>query len=211
MMAKDIVLANRQLLADSGPLPARPKRFDGVTIGVHWMTALLVLAMFVSVWLRWQTADQATRAILLQIHRSMGMTIWVVSGMRLAWRFTNMRFPHFPANITKSQRLFVQSSEFCLYALLLGQPATGLAMMLLSGRPFAVFGVQFPAFWLADKQLWDIAREAHYLGAWAFGAVVLAHAVAGLVHHVVLHDDVLKNMAPVFAGKPRAGITPPQP
>ena len=40
---------------------------------------------------------------------------------------------------------------------------------------------------------------------------VLIHAVAGFVHHVALHDDVLKNMAPMFADKPQVGITPPQP
>src|SRR6202008_5038961 len=53
---------------------ARRPPFDGVTIFLHWVTVLIVLAMFTSAWLRSQSQDVAFTSVLLQIHRSLGVT-----------------------------------------------------------------------------------------------------------------------------------------
>lgn len=191
-----------------GPQPARRPPFDRVTIGLHWATALLVLTMFVSAWLRLLSHDDVTRAVLLHSHRSVGLALWIMTAGRLAWRLTNAKLPPFPAGITKAQRRFIHFSEYGLYILLLGQPATGLGVTLLSGRPFALFAMQFAPLMPQDTALWEMFRQAHYLSAWALGALVAIHAISGLVHHFVLHDDVLECMAPLIAVAPGTGITP---
>jgi superoxide oxidase len=212
-MHKDI--DQRNIGAPEPPRPdptstsVRRPPFDTITIGLHWATVLLVLAMFASAWLHAQAADgSVSRAVLLQIHRSLGVTIWVVTAFRLAWRLTNAKLPPFPATMTDVHRAAVHASEYGLYALLLGQPATGLGTTLFGGRPFALFMWRIPQFVSEDKALWAMFHLAHELGAWALGALAAGHAAAALLHHFVLRDDVLVCMAPVMAATPHQELSP---
>lgn len=172
--------------------------FDSVTICFHWATVLIVLAMFATAWLHSQSHDDAIKAILLQTHRSLGVTIWVVTVLRFAWRLTKAKLPPFPSHMTNIHRTIVKSGEYCLYALLLIQPATGLAHTLFRGHQFALFFWWIPPLVPADAALRDAFMLAHQLGAYAFGALVIGHAGAALFHHFVLRDDVLQCMAPVM-------------
>jgi cytochrome b561 len=184
--------------AHAAPTNARRPPFDSVTICLHWATVLLVLAMFASAWLRSQMEEDISKAVLLQTHRSLGLTIWVATACRLAWRLSHAKLPPFPANMTKAHRAVVYWSEYGLYALLLAQPATGLGATLLSGRPFALFLWRFPQLGPQDNVLWAMFHLAHELGAWALGALAVGHAAAALFHYFFLRDDVLQCMAPVI-------------
>jgi superoxide oxidase len=195
--------AAKSLTAHTAPTNARRPSFDGVTICLHWATVLFVLAMFASAWLRSQTEEDISKAVLLQTHRSLGLTIWVATAYRLAWRLSHAKLPPFPANMTKAHRAIVYWSEYGLYAMLLAQPATGLGATLLSGRPFALFLWGFPQLGPQDKVLWATFHLAHELGAWALGALAVGHAAAALFHYFVLCDDVLQCMAPVITTAPR--------
>jgi superoxide oxidase len=192
--------------ADMAPRnPGRPA-FDRLTIFLHWATALLVLAMFASAWLHGlaEARNSVFSTILLQLHRSLGVTIWVATGLRLAWRLTNAKLPPFPSNMTKLHRAIVQSSEYGLYALLLVQPSTGIGATLFSGRPFSLFVWQIPELVPQDKALGVAFHLTHELGAWALGALVGGHAAVALIHHFALRDDVLQRMAPVTTTARRA-------
>src|SRR5579871_1027032 len=125
-------------------IPGRPP-FDNVTIAFHWATVLLVLAMFATA--LWHTHAQAgvLRSSLLQAHRSLGVTIWLLTASRLTWRLTHAKLPPFPSKMRKMHRAVVKVSEYSLYSLLLFQPLTGFAATLSRGRPFTIFLRQFPA------------------------------------------------------------------
>ena len=90
------MIAGKFLGATMTPRNGRRPPFDSVTIAFHWATVLIVLAMFATAWLHSQSHDHAFKAILLQIHRSLGVTIWVATALRLAWRLTNAKLPPFP-------------------------------------------------------------------------------------------------------------------
>jgi cytochrome b561 len=99
---------------------AKSANVDRVLIGA---TVLIVLAMFATAWLHSISHGDAVKAILLQTHRSLGVTIWVATVLRLAWRLTNATLPPFPIHMTNMHRAIVKASEYCLYALLLIQPS----------------------------------------------------------------------------------------
>ena len=144
------------------PIKARRPPFDRLTIGLHWGTVLLVLVLFASAWL---TRQSHFTPILLQIHRSSGGTIWVVTALRLAWRVTKASLPPFPKQISKLHRATAKLTEYGLYALLLGEPATGLLTTLFGGRPFALYLWQFPALMPRDLTLQAAFHFSHELGA----------------------------------------------
>jgi len=182
------------------PINARRPAFDGATISLHWATVVLVLAVFSSAWLHAlaEVRHSEFTPVLLQIHRSFGVTIWFVTALRLAWRLTSASLPPFPRQMTKLHRAAVMLSEYGLYALLLVQPATGLLTTLAGGRPFALFLWRLSPVMPRDEMLQTTFHLAHELGAWALAVLTVSHAAAALFHHFVLRDDVLECMAPVI-------------
>jgi cytochrome b561 len=179
------------------PARARPP-FDTLTITLHWTTLLIVLTLFGSGLLYGQVEERSWAPPLLQVHRSLGLTIWTLTVLRLLWRVTGARFPAFPASMTPLHQLVARLSEYGLYALLLIQPATGVAQTILRGRPFEVFAWSIPQLVARDVALVGIFHAAHEIGAWCLSALVGLHAATALVHHFILRDDVLEAMAPAF-------------
>jgi superoxide oxidase len=100
--------------------------------------------------------------------------------------------------MTALHQLGARLSEYGLYALLLIQPATGVAQTILRGRTFEVFVWSSPPLVARDVALVGIFRAAHEIGASCLFALVGLHAAAALVHHFILRDDVLEAMAPAF-------------
>src|ERR1700723_4198996 len=113
----------------------KPRRFDTVTIGLHWTTVALIVGMFTSAWMLALADDGAQVNRLLTIHRSIGAVVWVVAACRLGWRLRFAFLPPFPRGMSKAQQNLAKLSEYGLYALLLVQPLTGLAQSLTRGRP----------------------------------------------------------------------------
>ena len=179
-------------------LPHTRPPFDALTIALHWSTLFLILGLLGTALLHNETRDLSLAGLLLHIHRSLGVTIWALTALRLGWRLTRARMPAFPVSMTASHRLIVRLSEYGLYALLLFQPGTGLGQTLLQGRPFEVFGRIVPAIFAKDLPLAGDFREAHQLGAWCLIALAGMHAFAALIHHFILRDDVLETMAPAL-------------
>jgi cytochrome b561 len=186
-----------QLVDVAPPARARPP-FDTLTITLHWTTLLIVLTLFGSGLLYGQVEERSWAPALLQVHRSLGVAIWALTVFRLLWRFTGARFPAFPASMTPLHRLGARLSEYGLYALLLIQPATGVAQTILRGRPFELFAWSIPPLVAKDVALAGIFHERHEIGAWCLFALAGLHAAAALVHHFILRDDVFEAMAPVF-------------
>jgi cytochrome b561 len=193
MIAIDPAMANT-----ASPTPQR-QPFDSVTLWLHWATALIVLALFATAWLRSLSHDDSLRATLLQSHRSLGITIWMMTSVRLVWRLTSATLPPFPRTMTHAHRRLVRWSEYGLYAILFTQPLTGLGATLFSGRSFALFAWRIAPLLSENRALSSVFHMAHEFCAWAFAALVAGHAVAALVHHFILRDDVLACMAPAIA------------
>jgi superoxide oxidase len=186
-----------QLVDVAPPARARPP-FDTLTITLHWTTLLIVLSLFGSGLLYGQVEERSWAPPLLQVHRSLGVMIWTLTVFRLLWRVTGARFPAFPVSMTPLHQLSARLSEYGLYALLLIQPATGLAQTILRGRAFELFTWSIPPLVARDVALVGIFRSAHEIGAWCLFVLAGLHAAAALVHHFILRDDVLEAMAPAF-------------
>lgn len=200
-------------LVDVTPAARARPPFDTLTITLHWTTVLIVLTLFGSGLLYGQVEERSWAPPLLQVHRSLGVTIWTLTVFRLLWRVTGARFPAFPSSMTPLHQLAARLSEYGLYALLLLQPATGIAQTILRGRPFAVFVWSIPPLVARDVGLMGIFRAAHEIGAWCLLTLAGLHAAAALLHHFILRDDVLEAMAPAFPrrGAHRPPVSTPRP
>jgi cytochrome b561 len=173
----------------------RRRRFDILTIGLHWATVALITGMFVSAWLL-LASDREHAAMRVTVHRSVGVVTWVVAIIRLGWRFSYAYLPPFPQNMSKVQQRLAKASEYGLYALLLFQPLTGLAQSVARGRHFVLFAWQVPSVMAGDKSLTVLFHQIHALSAWVLLGLIGLHILAALFHRFVLKDEVLRSMMP---------------
>ena len=174
---------------------AKVARFDHMTILIHWTTVALMIALFTTAWSVDDTKEGPGTEILLTIHRSIGVTIWALTAFRLAWRTRVRPPPPFPASMPLLQQRAAQANELGLYALLLVQPALGLAQSVLSGHRFGLFAWNVGPLG-GELALWRIAHEAHELTALVLLALIGAHACAALYHALVRRDGVIQRMLP---------------
>jgi cytochrome b561 len=172
-------------------------RFDGTSIMLHWLTVLLIVIQFVSIWAREATGHHSDLGVaLLSLHRTSGVLTWCVAAARLAWRYSSAHLPPFPASMPKFQQTIAKANEYGLYALLLAMPITGLMRVLLRGQSFDLFFWQVPALLEPNPALRSIFVEAHDIGAKALIALIGLHAGAALFHRLVLRDGMLNRMLP---------------
>ena len=107
--------------------------YDRIAKAVHWTTLLLIAGVYVTVWTSHAVGSREQSALLVQLHRSIGVTIFALTLFRLAWRWI-ARIPPPPAELPLFQRVAARATEYVLYLLLLLQPALGLLNTNARGR-----------------------------------------------------------------------------
>lgn len=183
-------------------------RYDGVTIGFHWLTALLVVVLFGTAW-AWNNAPRTLhlRQPLETLHVSLGIAFAAVIVARLAWRLVGRR--RLPGIEPGIAGLLSRAVHGGLYLLLAVQVALGFGLRWLQGEAFAFFGLfTMPPLMSPDRRLAHMLEDLHNLAGWTIVIVAGGHAAAALVHHFVRRDAVLGRMLPLpgrgRAGRPRA-------
>jgi superoxide oxidase len=188
-------------------IPHGDDRFDQTSIILHWLTVLLIVVQFVSIWARETVDHHSNLAVtLLSLHRSAGVLIWIVVVTRLCWRRYFAYLPPFPPSMPRFQQILAKANEYGLYILLLAMPITGLARVLLRGEPFELFVWEIPALLEPDPAIRSVFVQAHAIGAKALMVLIALHAGAALFHRLVLRDGVLQRMLPRMPA--RAKLTP---
>jgi len=188
-------------------IPRGDDRFDPTSILLHWLTALLIVVQFLSIWAHEAVGHQSNLAVaLLSLHRSTGVLTWIVVVARLFWRRYFAYLPPFPPSMPKFQQTVAKANEYGLYLLLLALPITGLVRVLLRGQPFDLFIWQVPALLEPDPAMRSVFVQAHGIGAKALMVLIGLHAGAALVHRLVLRDGVLQRMLPRVSA--RTKLTP---
>ena len=172
------------------------RAFDPAIRFLHWLTLLLVVAIFGLAYSIDFASSGEEAVALTQLHRSFGMTLWILTLGRLVWRQFS-RFPNLPADVPSPMRLAAQLSEYALYALLLIQPILGLLWTNARGDRVNLFFLgHLPALIGKDRPLARQLHEMHETGGLLLLALIALHAAAALYHHFWRRDDTLAAMLP---------------
>jgi cytochrome b561 len=163
----------------------------------HWVIVLLVLAQFVVGVSAHDMPVSLLRLKLLTLHKSIGVTAFMLVLLRLAWRAYSPA-PPLPAHMASWQRRLAELSHVLLYALLLTLPVIGWIASSASNltvRWFFLFNL--PNLVGPDPELAKSAKGLHMTLAWVLLAVVSVHVLAALWHEYVVKDGVLRRMLPM--------------
>jgi cytochrome b561 len=163
---------------------------------LHWLVVLLVLGQFVLASIAEDLPLGTEKIATLARHKSLGITILLLSALRVLWRFANPT-PAPPAAARRWERTLASAVHVGLYATLFLLPLSGWMMSSARNFPVSWFGlVQLPDLVDADPRTFERMHDAHELLATLLVVLAATH-VAGALHHHFLHkDDVLRRMLP---------------
>jgi cytochrome b561 len=182
-------------------------RYGTVAMTFHWIIALLIV---VNVTLGFWFANVMERGdpnlfMTVQIHKSIGLTVLVLSILRVGWRLINP-VPPMPSGMSPGLVAAARASHTLLYVFIIAVPLAGWVMVSASplGNPIPYFGLfEWPhisfladlprATKVADKEMFE---ETHAILAYATLALVVVHVLAALYHQFSRHDDVMRRMLP---------------
>jgi cytochrome b561 len=173
--------------------------FDRATRLMHWLTAGLMLSAFVLAFSIDLATSRAAHIAFLQLHRSVGLTIWLLTLFRLAWR-NFAKYPDWPSDMSQAMRLAAVASEYALYALLLAQPVLGVLQTNAHGDYVSLFFIgQLPALIEKNRPLAQQLLAAHKAVGFSLLGLIALHVSAALFHHFWRRDDTLTAMLPAAA------------
>lgn len=172
------------------PLRSRNDRYGSVAIGIHWISAILIVALIGSGFRAAGTVDPAAKAAILRFHAPVAIVVLTLTVLRIVWWWKFDDKPHPVAGSPRWQVRVASTVHVLFYVVTLGMIASGIGMMLLSGAGAVVFGGEgvLPDFWRYPP------RVPHGIGARLFLALLVLHVSAALYHHFVRRDRLLARM-----------------
>jgi len=174
-------------------------RYDSASQAFHWVTALTVLAAYAVGLLREELPRGDLRSELLNLHMSMGLLVFALTFLRLAWRAGHPAPPLLPG--TPLIRLGARAAHLLLYAAMIAIPLVGLVSAWVKGRTVGFFWIlPVPSPFAIDKLFAERLEDLHGLAAHVLMALAGLHALAAIGHHIILKDATLMRMLPARLG-----------
>jgi cytochrome b561 len=181
-------------------------RYGAVAMTLHW---LIALAVIVNIALGLYFGDlphsDPSKFMLTQLHKSIGLTVLVLSLARLGWRLINP-VPPLPASMPPMLKFVAHATHFLLYFLIIAIPLSGWLLVSSSplGLPTMYFGViewpNLPGFGdmtrAAKKALSHEFGGVHVYLAWTAIVLIPLHIAGALYHQFVRRDNILMRMIP---------------
>jgi len=170
-------------------------RWGFAAVALHWSTALAVIGLFaLGLWMTELTYYDPWYKQAPNIHKSIGVMVFIVSLVRLAWRLLDPA-PKPVQGQGTWERKAAHATHWILYGALFAVMASGYLISTADGRAVSVFGLfEMPATLTSIEKQEDVAGVVHLWLAVSLICVVAAHALAALKHHFVDKDNTLKRM-----------------
>ncbi|CAN5264720.1 hypothetical protein BH09PSE1_BH09PSE1_02930 [soil metagenome] len=181
---------------------AEPRnRYSIVSLVFHWGLALLILCQVLLITA--SEADDGAARELIGLHKSLGLTILVLTLARIGWRMANPAIP-LPVEMPKWEKIAARTSHVLFYGLLIGLPLLGWASSSAGGRDIHWFGLfDWPLLPLPlNRDLAGMLMGLHRAGVKVLYVLLALHVLAALKHHFVDRDNVLHRMIPLIPRRP---------
>lgn len=162
----------------------------------HWLIVALVIVQFALALRADSLPRGAALVATLSWHKSVGITIFALTVLRLAWRWVNP-VPPLPPSTPRWQHMAARASHTALYALLLLMPLFGWLMSSARNFPVSWFNlITLPDLIGPSEAAYEFFHEGHELLATVLFVLALIHIGAALKHQFIDRDDLLLRMLP---------------
>ncbi len=188
------------------------QRYNRTAMILHWLVAALLLVNVVY-GLEAANADDAHVRPLIDMHKSIGLTLLGLVLLRILWRLGH-KPPPLPRAYPAYERKGAHLAHFLLYAVMLLLPLTGYihdsAWKLAASHPIELYGlVSFPRIGFIEnlpagpkEAMHSAFGAAHVWLGYALYALFAVHVAAVLKHHAIDHEAELSRMLPGGSQRP---------
>lgn len=165
------------------------------SILMHWGVALAVVGLFaLGLWMVDLGYYDPWRKDAPEIHKSIGVILFALMLVRLAWRFLSPP-PPLPASQGALTRRAAHAGHLLLYVLLFTVMISGYLISTAEGVGVDVFGwFAVPALVSGLPDQAELAGDVHFYLAWSLVIFAGLHALAALKHHFIDRDETLRRM-----------------
>lgn len=162
----------------------------------HWTVAALIVVQIPLAWTMIAMESGMDKFSAYAWHKSLGLTVFAVTALRLAWRAATPT-PPLPSNMARTERWLAGAAHVTLYLIVLVMPLAGWCYSSASAYSVSFFGwFVLPDLVPADETLADVFQLMHRVLAYLLCIVLALHIAAALYHHLVRRDNVLASMVP---------------
>jgi cytochrome b561 len=178
-------------IPDSG----RQFNYDGAQRGFHWtMAVFVIVAMMLGIYASFLPPGTSPRKELLDIHKSLGMTVLVLVPVRLAYRFI-VGEPPYGVPLGRLMHLAARLGHFGLYGLMLAVPMSGYIYSAAGGYSLPWFGLfSWPRLLARNEALARSSEDVHFWVGRGLVALLCTHLTAVAWHVFARRDEVMGRM-----------------
>jgi cytochrome b561 len=198
-------------MSDDALDAAARRRFSTVAILLHWLIAVVIVTNMV-VGFQADDLKGLAKFSLLQWHKSFGVTVLVLTLLRLVWRVFTPH-PAYPAHMADWEKGLAGAVHWSFYVLMIALPVTGWVMVsasptniptiLYKAIPWPHIGAIHSLPIGQRKGLEHQVADVHEQLAWGTILLLVMHVAAALKHQFIDRDQVLWRIAPLGLLKPR--------
>lgn len=172
-------------------------QFRGPARLIHWLMALLVLAMIPAGLIMTQSGiDRGLQNTLFIFHKNTGIVLLILIVVRIIYRLGHKPAP-LPADIPQWQQRIAGLSHFALYTLLFVMPIAGYVRVKAGGFPIeALDAIGLPSLVPRSDALAEVAKSIHYYAGYVIAGLIAMHIGAALHHAIIRKDGVFSRMWP---------------
>ncbi|WP_296930586.1 cytochrome b [uncultured Marinobacter sp.] len=172
-----------------------PADYGLVTIVIHWLVALAVFGLFgLGYWMVDLSYYDDWYRRAPDIHRSIGILLFMVMVFRVVWRAANVS----PEPLAGHKAWEVRSAHLAhllLYLLIFVAMVSGYLISTADGSSISVFDwFEVPSVTGQIKGMEDTAGTVHYWSTWAIVGLGVVHAAGAFKHHLFDRDRTLRRM-----------------
>jgi cytochrome b561 len=182
------------------------QRYTAVAIALHWAIALMIIGLIAVGWIMGELEGPAQYTVV-QLHKSFGITVLLLSVARIVWRLMN-RPPEEPP-MAAWQAWASRAVHILFYVLIIAMPLTGWIMASASSdaptRYFGLVDIRLPGIPSLDAEtrhgLEEAFEQVHGNLAWVMIGLLVLHVAGAVKHHFIDKDGLLARMAPGAFGR----------
>jgi len=171
---------------------ASPDTYDRLSISLHWITAILVVVLYLLAE-AWEFLEKGTppRHALQALHVSLGLVLTVVIAVRIPWRvLVGRRLPQATPGLLGYAATAV---HYLLYLLLIVQIVLGFVFRWAQDEALSFFGLfTIPSPFVFSTEQRHNFGELHETIGTLIIVIAAGHMAAALFHYYVFHDPALE-------------------
>lgn len=174
----------------------RRETYPPTLIAIHWLTFLLIAAVFATIELRvYFPKGSDPRDQLKALHFMLGLTVLLLVIVRIFVRSRG----HTPEIVPRPsiwQTAAAHAMHAVLYIAMIAMPVLGWLILSGEGKPIPFFGLTLPPLIGENKDLAHQIEGAHEFIGNALYFLIGFHALAALAHHYLMKDNTLVRILP---------------